>query len=112
MTESEVLTVGPPSVSPTATGHEALLGPRGCWTGVDRVLIPGGGGRRVVKLERVTPQGGAFASCLGPFSCKWGSQAQKAFIRRSASPAQRIGGRRAPGQERRGQLSSLLQLQA
>lgn len=67
MTESEVLTVVPPSVSPTATGHEALLGPRGCWTGIDRVLIPAAGGRRVVKLEWVTPQGEAFASCLGSF---------------------------------------------
>lgn len=38
--------MGSPSVSPAVPGDEALLGPGGHWTGRDRVLIPGGKGRR------------------------------------------------------------------
>ena len=56
-----------PSVSPASPGDEALLGPGGHWTGRDRVLIPGGKGRKVVKLERDTPQGGASTNIQRSF---------------------------------------------
>ena len=63
-----------PSVSPASPGDEALLGPGGHWTGRDRVLIPGGKGRKVMKLERVTPQGEASTSIQRSFHSPSASQ--------------------------------------
>lgn len=71
----------PPSVSPAATGDEALLGPGGCWAGI------GGEGRRVVKLECGHSPGRGIVRW--PLLVVWalsdangGSQAQRAFIRK------------------------------